>query len=245
MTGARRLLLVDDDPEVAWSIGRCLTRAGFAVTTCGDGAEAIPLLGAHPFDILVTDVQMPRLNGLALVDWVRRHRPSVRVVVITAYGSTAVRRVAVSKGAIHYVEKPVDPAILIEVLSDVSATGATFAGSVEGIDLFDCVQMVLLTRGRHLLQVADEAGDVGLLWIDHGNILHATCADLEGLAAVRSCLAFSGGSFSTLPWREPDRISIDLPGNHLMMEAARLKDEHDRATGIQLPEERQPSAPWD
>ena len=68
------ILLVDDDPEAVWALGRYFTRAGFPVTTCGDGEEAISLLKSKQFDTVITDIQMPRLNGLALVDWMRTNR---------------------------------------------------------------------------------------------------------------------------------------------------------------------------
>ena len=84
--GKESILLVDDDPEVAWALGRYFTRAGFAVTTCGDGAEAISVLKLRHFDTVITDVQMPRLNGLALIDWLRENQSRSRVVVITAFG---------------------------------------------------------------------------------------------------------------------------------------------------------------
>jgi CheY-like chemotaxis protein len=239
MSPTLRILLVDDDPEIAWSVGRCLTRAGFSVITCGDGAEAIPLLEAHPFDVLVTDIQMPRLNGLTLVDWVRANRPGTNVVVMTAYGSRSVQRAAVSKGVILYLEKPVDPQVLIEVLRDLGES-ATFVGSVEGIDLFDCIQMVLLTRGRHVLEVTGGQDQRCLLWVDNGSILHGVLGELEGTEAVQRCLAFEGGTFATLPWREPERVSIDTSANYLLMEAARRKDEHDRPRSAAVPADQPP-----
>lgn len=116
MSLLQHVLLADDDPEVAWFLGRSMTRAGFKVTTCGDGVEAIALLENQSFDVLITDIQMPRLNGLALIEWVHDHRPELRIIAITGFGSSTVKEVSLSKGASLYLEKPVDPRLLIDVL---------------------------------------------------------------------------------------------------------------------------------
>jgi hypothetical protein len=56
------------------------------------------------------------------------------------------------------------------------------------------------------------------------------CGDLEGEEALYRCLGFSGGSFSSLPWREPERVTINKPGELLLLEAARRRDEMTHAT---------------
>ena len=221
------LLLVDDDSDVVWSVGRCLTRAGFVVSICGDGAEAVRLLESKEFEFLVTDIQMPGLNGLALIEWVRQNRPHIRVVVMTAFGSPSVRQVSLRKGALLYMEKPVDPDLLIEILNS-SNQDHSFAGSVNAIDLFDYVQLMLLTKRQLILEVSSCKGEQGWLFIEKGNVLHAECGGLEGEDACYHCLSFEGGSFSSLPWKPPPKISITKSGEFLLMEAARLKDETGR-----------------
>ena len=57
-----------------------------------------------------------RIGGLALIDWSREHRPRLRVVVMTAYGSPTIKELSVRKGAVLYLEKPVDPRMLVELL---------------------------------------------------------------------------------------------------------------------------------
>jgi DNA-binding NarL/FixJ family response regulator len=221
------VLLADDDPDLSWAVGKFLTRAGLTVVTCTDGAEAISLIESREFDTLITDIQMPKVNGLALIDWVREHRPNMRVVVMTAFGSPFLRDLALRKGAILYLEKPVDPSILLEVIR--SATSNTsFSGSVNEIDLFDYVQLMLLTQRQVVLEVSSRTGDQGMLFIDRGTIRHAVCMGLEGEDAFYRCMGFEGGSFTTLPWREPEKATINVRGDFLLMEAVRKKDEADR-----------------
>jgi CheY-like chemotaxis protein len=219
-----RLLLVDDDAEVSWAVGRFMARSGFAVSSCGDGAEAVRLLEASAFDVVVTDVQMPNINGLALIEWIRDHRPRTRVVVITAYGSPSVRALALRKGAVLYLEKPVDPQILVDVLG-AEWHEDTFSGSIDDIDLFDYLQLMILSRKQVIVEILARSGESGIVYLDKGDVTHAACGEAEGEAAFFRCLAFEGGTFATRPWRPPERRSVGARGDFLLMEAARLKDE--------------------
>ena len=219
-----RVLLVDDDPEIAWAVGRCLTRANCAVVTCGDGAEAINLLREKTFDVLVTDIQMPKLNGLALIEWVARHRQKIRIVAITAFGCPSVQQVVLRKGAILYLEKPFDPNILKDlILSDQDSS--SFYGNIDKVDLFDYVQLIFHTMRKVILKVKSADGHVGLLYIKNGTACHAECGALRGEEAFYKCMSFEGGSFSTLPWKEPEAETIKTKGEFLLMDAAREKDE--------------------
>ena len=230
MRGSGRLLLVDDDPEVAWAVGRYLTRHGFAVDACGDGTEAIQVMEDRTFDTIITDVQLPTLNGLALIEWVHLHRPQMRVIVMTAFGAESVRELALRKGALLYLEKPVDPELVLEVLTARSARDS-FSGSVNEVSLFDYLQLLLVTQRRSLLDVHSSTGQRGLLFIDMGRITHAECGDLQGEPAFRACLAFEGGTFATLPWRDPPCTTIEKAGEFLLIDTARQWDE----TGHQPP----------
>ncbi len=234
------LLLVDDDPEISWGVGRCLTRAGCSVVTCGDGAEAISILENREFDILVTDIQMPRLNGLSLIEWVARKRAGMRIVAITAFGSPSIQQVAIKQGAILYLEKPFDPRVLTDLISSDDSRN-TFCGNVDDIDLFDYVQLVFVTMKRLVLKIASRRGDEGSIYIAEGTACHAECGELLGEDAFHRCLSFDGGSFKTLPWSEPEQKTIFSKGEFLLMEAARTKDEGAQTGHISMALDR-PSA---
>jgi CheY-like chemotaxis protein len=223
------ILVVDDDPEVAWSLGKYFTRAGFSVTTCGDGEDAIALLKVRTFDTVITDIQMPRLNGLALVDWLRANRPGTKVVVITAFGGPSIRHLSVRKGAILYLEKPIDPDLLAEALLS-SKEETAFSGNIESIDILDYLQLMLLVGKQVVLEVSSKSGGRGLIFIDRGEVRHAECEGLYGESALFKCLCFEGGSFLNLPWTEPGKITIRKPGDFLLMEAARKRDESREAS---------------
>ncbi len=159
-----RVLLVDDDPELVWVVGKYLTKAGYAITTCADGAEAIDLLETREVDCVVTDIKMPNVNGVALVDWLRRNRPSVRVVVMTAFGSPFVRELVLGKGAVLYLEKPVDPQLLVDVISREDQKEA-FSGTISDIDIMDYLQLMVLAGKRAVIEISSREGKRGLVFV--------------------------------------------------------------------------------
>jgi len=221
------VLLVDDDADVVWGIGRCLARAGFSITTSGNGVEAISVLASRSFDFLLTDIRMPEVNGLELTDWVRRNCPQIKVIVMTAFGSPAVRQLSYRRGAIQYLEKPLDPNLLIDLLASTKQK-RSFCGNIDEIDILDYVQLLMLTGRKAVVEVVSRSGASGLLFMDSGSVCHATCGELAGEEAFYQCLTFSGGSFTNLPWQEPTQITINKPGEFLLMEAARKRDESRR-----------------
>ncbi len=117
MEQKRRVLLVDDAVEQIRDLAHCLSQAGFTVLTCTDGEEAIAAMEGMPFDAVVSDIQMPNVNGLAVFEWTSENRPQTRIIAMTAYDSPVMYAAAINKGAIVYLEKPVDPKLLIEVLN--------------------------------------------------------------------------------------------------------------------------------
>jgi chemosensory pili system protein ChpA (sensor histidine kinase/response regulator) len=121
--GARRVLLVDDSVSVRRFVGHMLQKAGFEVLTANDGAEALERLGDTAVDVVVTDLEMPRVNGYELIEDLRR-RASTRelpVVVLTTRAGEKHWALARRLGVRHYVTKPVDEQAFVQLVAGVSA----------------------------------------------------------------------------------------------------------------------------
>lgn len=105
-TGRRHsALVVDDSPIVRELLAELLSSAGMTVTSAGDGEEALGMLDRREFDIIVTDVEMPRMDGLTLVGQVRSRGLRTPIVVVTTLGSIDDKRRAAELGADAYVVK--------------------------------------------------------------------------------------------------------------------------------------------
>jgi len=112
---AGRILIVDDEPVVVRSCERILTPEGYTVESASNGNEAIVKLGKDSFDLVITDLKMPDIDGLELIRWIRNSKPDTGIVVITGFPSQESIREALSLRILDYLPKPFSPALLVEI----------------------------------------------------------------------------------------------------------------------------------
>jgi NADH:ubiquinone oxidoreductase subunit E len=112
---AGRILVVDDEPVVRKSCERILTPEGYSVESASNGNEAIGKLGKDGYDLVITDLKMPDIDGIELIRWIRNSKPDTGIVVITGYPSQESIKEALSLRILDYLPKPFSPALLIEI----------------------------------------------------------------------------------------------------------------------------------
>jgi len=105
--GPARCLVVDDDPQVREMIRDILSNAGHAVTLAVDGADGVERFKAEPFDLVISDLAMPRLNGLQLARVCKAVRPEVPVVLLTGWGVLLTEEELAEHGVDEVLSKPV------------------------------------------------------------------------------------------------------------------------------------------
>ena len=106
----RRILLADDSKTTSEQLRKLLESGDqFKVDTVADGAAALQALTEHPYSILLTDLQMPRLDGMKLIECIQERKLPVTVIVMTGFGSIDQAVQAIRMGAYDYMAKPVDP----------------------------------------------------------------------------------------------------------------------------------------
>jgi DNA-binding NtrC family response regulator len=103
-----RILVAEDEEITLDNLVETLRDEGYAVTAVRDGAQALEEVERQPFDLLITDIKMPRLGGIELLDQVRERHPETAVIVLTGFGSIGSAVEAMRKGAIDYITKPFD-----------------------------------------------------------------------------------------------------------------------------------------
>jgi DNA-binding NtrC family response regulator len=102
------ILLVDDEPLIRLSVGDALKSSGYQVTTAADGREALNALSRKVFDVVISDIRMPKVDGMTLFRHIRNESPSTAVLLITAYGEVSDAVSALKEGANDYLTKPFD-----------------------------------------------------------------------------------------------------------------------------------------
>jgi two-component system response regulator (stage 0 sporulation protein F) len=108
MVGAKMKILVVDDEEGARELfNTILTDEGYHVTLAASGEDALSQLKADAFDLVVTDIKMPGMDGLQLLQEIRKSGSRSDVIMVTAYGEVESYLKAMSLGAAEYINKPI------------------------------------------------------------------------------------------------------------------------------------------
>jgi DNA-binding response OmpR family regulator len=103
------ILIVDDEPKLARSLALILQRADYVVTTAPDGASALQLLQAGPYDMVYLDIRLPDQTGIQLLPQIKEIYPDMPVVILTAHATLDTAIGAVRAGARDYLLKPINP----------------------------------------------------------------------------------------------------------------------------------------
>lgn len=114
------VLVVDDDPHMRAVLRDFLEREGHRVIEEASGEQAIDVVEAEPLDVVILDKEMPGMNGLDLVSFLRHRVPSVPIIFITAFGGARVAEEAQRRGASCYLEKPFRVARVLEAIEQVT-----------------------------------------------------------------------------------------------------------------------------
>jgi DNA-binding NtrC family response regulator len=117
----QQILLVDDEDDVLSMMVDVLREQGYLPVPVSDGEEALELLTSRPVDAVVSDIMMPRLNGMRLLEAVKRGPRQVRVVLVTGYATRALALEALGRGASCVLEKPFTNDALVTAVRDALA----------------------------------------------------------------------------------------------------------------------------
>ncbi len=104
--GKASILVVDDEPAMRLLVTSVLKDEGHDVTAAASGEEALQLVGRHHYHVVITDLRMPGMSGLQVLEAVRRDDPDTAVILLTAFGTVEGAVEAMRKGASHYLLKP-------------------------------------------------------------------------------------------------------------------------------------------
>ncbi len=130
MNAKMKVLLVDDEPQFRETTGKILRRRGFDTILAGDGEEALLRLAEQP-DVVVLDIKMPGMDGLAVLGEIRRRAPNVPVIMLTGHGSGRAAQTALEQGAADFLAKPCDVDLLVLKIREVRESAAPSGRPVE------------------------------------------------------------------------------------------------------------------
>ncbi|CAI1027363.1 MULTISPECIES: two-component system response regulator GlrR [Serratia] len=190
------LLLVDDDPSLLKLLGMRLTSEGFHVTTAESGQEALRLLGREKIDLVISDLRMDEMDGMALFAEIQKHQPGMPVIILTAHGSIPDAVAATQQGVFSFLTKPVDRDALYKAIDEALSLSLP-AGD-------DSWREEIVTRSPIMLRLLEQAkmvaqSDVSVLINGHSGTGKEVLAQAIHGASPRGKKAFIAINCGALP----------------------------------------------
>jgi DNA-binding response OmpR family regulator len=240
--GMLRIVVVDDDARYREAASEPFRARGDSVVTTADGLEALALCLKEPPDVVLSDVQMPRMDGWQLLRMIRA-RPSlasVPVVFLTSLGGEAERLLGYQLGVDAYIPKPYQPEELLMKVHQIvrraknsrSTPGlrSSLRGDIAHVGLSSLFTFIEMERkSGTLLVIGDE---VARLFFSSGKLVRAevegTTPPLPSKKAVMKVLDYKGGQFEFAAGDVPAKDELTTTTTALLLEHARLTDERSR-----------------
>jgi EAL domain-containing protein (putative c-di-GMP-specific phosphodiesterase class I) len=169
MTGETSLLLVDDDVLVLKMTKKLLERRGYQVVACSNGEDALKQLTQRTFDCMVSDVQMPGINGLRLLRAIRDRDLDLPVVLITGNPDLETATTAIEYGAFHYLIKPVETEALEQTVGRAANAGRIARAKREYVEQYG--SGVFLTSDRAGVDAKLDRA-LATMWMAYQPIVH-------------------------------------------------------------------------
>ncbi|MDD3618335.1 MAG: response regulator [Desulfobulbaceae bacterium] len=220
------VLIVDDSSMLLNYLENAFAkyRDRFRVNFAADGMEAIDIIKSREIALLVTDLQMPRIDGLGLLAYVQKYHPGIPCIVMSAHGTPAIVE-NLQSDILQFIEKPFTAdALAGAILSALEKDQA--GGSITGISIGNFLQMIELEQKTCLCEVASAGNPKGFFYFSGGELHHAVYGDLKGEEAAIKMIQIDRPtiSFRKIPQRPiPRKINRELTG--LLLEAMKQKDE--------------------
>src|SRR5436190_8646319 len=219
------ILIVLEDEYLNRNIVNSLQIDGYFVKGVVSATEAVHLLWAEEYDIVVSDQKMPDSDGFELLQWIRTYRPSTRMIMIGMPGSSVTRTQALENGVVSYLEKPLDLHILKEELRRLlQQTG--FSASLDSFDLLDVIQIVTMSHKTIAMVVNTGLEEQGLLGFQTGELVWAEYGILHGEEAFFALAAHKNGTITHQPWTAQIRPNVTQPLSRLIFQALQYRSKY-------------------
>jgi CheY-like chemotaxis protein len=222
-----KLLIVDDDASQLRALARAVNRSrrGISVTTAGSAAEAIEWLEKAPVDVVLSDLQMPTMDGFELIAWMLKHTPQTPVFAMTAYWSPNAEDKLGSLGGVECFTKPLDVASVMGRIDEVLAAGVR--GHIQNMSTPSLLQIISMDRKTCTLLMSTRDAS-GHLFIQKGEVVDARAGDLRGEEAALAILSWPFPMVTIDSRCKFTERTIHKPLTYIIMEAMRLADEQAR-----------------
>jgi len=222
----RSILVADDEDVFLRSVveGLAAELPGVELYTAHDGIEALAAVERHAVDLVVTDVKMPRMDGMQLIAELVSRGIRAPVVLVTAFGTRSIELEARRHGVVSVIDKPIDFPFLVEICRNTLRS--LERGTMGGVTLAGLLQLLEMERRSCTVRVLAR-GASGRVFLDRGQVVGSTQDELQGMEALCRILSWPDPRIELGPPKVlPDAEPMSL--QEALLEAARLSDERAR-----------------
>jgi nitrogen regulation protein NR(I) len=159
MKARPKILLIEDDPGIAGGLRKELQVEGYEVAVAARGDDGLAQAKAQPFDVVITDLKMPGLSGLELVEQLHTAKPKLPIILVTAFGTAETAIDATKLGAYDYLLKPFAMAELLDLVAKAVACNRLMSEPIE-LGAARSAQSAIIGNGRAMQAVYKEIGRV-------------------------------------------------------------------------------------
>jgi CheY-like chemotaxis protein len=223
----RLVLIVDDNQEMLFTLKDGLEKYAhtFSVLISGDGVDAVRKIQKHLVSVVVTDLKMPRMDGISLLSAITTNYPGTPVIVMTGYITDNIQDKALQSGAVDYIEKPFlvdDLAAKIMAVINSEADG----GKLQNVTPSIFLQLVAAEEKTCTIRLSSCAtGRSGLLFFRAGELVQARCEGVTGEAAAYEMFGWDAVDLAIQNQCAIRTNAINKDVQAVYLEALRRKDE--------------------
>lgn len=219
----KKIIIVDDDITVLEILKKILSEQGFYIEACQSAREAAEILKKEPFYMVITDINMPVVNGIDFTLWIRKNFPDVEIIMISTFDSEKIRDFIKKNSVVNYFQKPINLNEITSFITNFSKKG--FSKNKVHINFFDFIQMIYLSGDKKLICINDKDTNLtGFLYMKDSQIIHAEYNNKEGLEAFYEMLKINKKGFSDIPWHEPYHTTIDVKFYDLIFQLEKIEN---------------------
>src|SRR6266850_472885 len=230
MATHHKILLLDDDPDLLETFQLLLSRLPSEpeIHTANNGPRAMAMMESEPYRLLICDLKMPKMDGLQVLQIVRRKHPQIRTVALTSLLDEQYRSRAYALGVDLFWHKPnseQEIKMFLECLESLLGREdeSGFRG-VQSKSLVDIIQLECISQSSAVLRITN-GPLTGKIWIQEGEIIASETEDLHGEPAFAKILSWKAGGFEQLPADPTRERTIFKSYNGLLLETAQAIDE--------------------
>lgn len=224
----KKVLIVDDDVVTRNLLSRVLKphETYFKVLTAKNGKEASTIIAQQKIDLIITDLQMPEMDGFGLMTYLNEYHPEIPFFVMTAFGDSEIKSRINKIGTIKYFEKPLNIDVITDCIFDELNAGAV--GEIEGISLASFLQLIEMEKKTCTLQVKTHEKS-GVMYFQKGELMAAETPELKNIDAAYEMICWERikiGIENICPKKDKE---IEQPLMSVLMEGLKIKDEKEHA----------------